>query len=165
MESCEDVGYHEAGHAIGAIKLKIGLDSKGIQRQSPCDGMTYVQELHEGRNEEWCIRRAAVKLSGPAAECRYRNQFYSFETLASEPHYFGDYKEAEQILQSYHSQVGSPNPLRLEELLLTALKLAEEVVSDNWHVIKEVARASQQEPRLTAEKILSIIHTAEGSSV
>jgi hypothetical protein len=165
MQNCEEVGYHEAGHAIGAIKLAIGLESKGIQRQSPCDGTTYVQESIEGGSEEWYIRRAAVKLSGPAAECRYRNQIFNRDILASEPHYFGDYREAERILQFYQSQQGFINPIRLEQQLLQALRLAEEVVSTNWDVIKRVAQASEREPHLTADKILALVRTAGSSSV
>jgi hypothetical protein len=166
METCEEVGYHEAGHAIGAIKLRIGLEPKGIHRQPACKGVTYVQESSpEERTEDWCVRRAAVKLSGPAAECRLRDQVYNRETLASQPHYFGDYRDAIRILQSYQSQQGTPNPIRLEEQLLEALKLAKDVISDNWHLVKEVAKASEQEPELTAEKILSIVRTAEGASM
>ena len=166
MQTCEEVGYHEAGHAIGAIKLRIGLQAKGIQRPSPCDGVTYVQESSPaGQGEEWFIRRAAVKLAGPAAECRHRNQVYSRETLASDPHYFRDYQEAERILQVHQSEQGAPNSIRLEQQLTKALSLAEEVVSDNWHVITDVASASEREPQLTADRIFAIICSTDDPSV
>src|SRR5208283_5173318 len=94
--------YHESGHAVAALALKIGLCESAIVLKSHHDAWVQVLDQPSGPvDEDWYIRRAAVKLSGPIAMMRLRGQQICWDTLRLTAEYVQDYDKARQVFQDY----------------------------------------------------------------
>lgn len=157
-DGCQQARFHEAGHAVAAIRLNVGLAPIAIEIMPNCDAATNVLELPlNEQTAEWCLRRAAVKLSGGAAEIRLRNQVFHPDTFESDFHYFGDYNEARHLLWRREAHGGESQPLRVDEQLVEALVKAHDVIQDNWSDVEKVAHALSSKPSLSAEEIVAIL--------
>jgi len=157
-DGCKEARFHEAGHAVGAIRSGIGVHPNGIKIDAHCSGVTYIEELRlEQQTEDWCLRRATVKLSGAAAETRMRNQVFHPETLESDCHYFQDYKEARELLWKFEVYRGNRQATRVDENLNEALVKAHNVISENWSDVERVARALLSKGALTSSDIRRIL--------
>lgn len=158
VDDCKEARFHEAGHAVGAIVLDIGLAPKGIEIKSNCDAATHVQELPSNeQTADWCLRRAAVKLSGGAAETRIRNQVFHPDTFQSDCHYFRDYNEARELLWHFEAYGNECRPLRVEERLNEALVMAHNLVAENWSDVEKVAQTLISKPTLSASEICTLL--------
>jgi hypothetical protein len=154
MACCERVRYHESGHAVAALILGVSLKPEGIDCSSDHDACTHVQEKPDSEwTEEYCTDRAAVKLSGPAAECRLRCQEFSPDTLQNDPQYVRDYGQAQQIFQRFQTYHGQPDPALIVERVCTAMYRAYNVIACNWPAVEAVARALDGRNGLSAEGI------------
>jgi hypothetical protein len=128
--------YHEAGHAVAAIRLGIGLAARGIEVNSDSDATTFICEPPSaGLTEDYSIRRAAAKLAGPAAECRRRDQVCNEEILKTCHRYAADYNEARKILQKHQTDAGVVMPDALERWLDCACQVAANIIGDQWEEI------------------------------
>jgi ATP-dependent Zn protease len=150
--------FHEAGHAVGAIVLDIGLDPEGIIINSNSDAATHVRDLPlNEQTAEWCLRRAAVKLSGGAAEMRIRNQAFHPDTFESDSHYLRDYNEAREVLWKFEAYGSECRPERVDENLNEALVMAHDLIPENWSDVEKVAQTLISKAALSASEICTIL--------
>ena len=158
VDGCKEVRFHEAGHAVGAIVLGIGLLPKGIEVKSNCDAATHVRELPVNeQTADWCLRRAAVKLSGGAAEIRIRSQVFHPDTFQSECHYLRDFNEARELLWQFEAYGNECQPLRVDHNLNKALVMAHNVIAENWSHVEKVAQTLISKAALSASEISTIL--------
>jgi hypothetical protein len=159
---CSATRFHEAGHAVAAVKLNIGLQPRGIEIESDSDATTWVQELPRERwTKDWCERRAAVKVSGPAAEIRERGQDFLPDTLEADSHYATDYHEAQRVLRQFQLDQGLCNPGLVDQQVVEALYAAHNVIAANSRNVEEVAKALVSKPHLTSSEIVDIIERVD----
>jgi hypothetical protein len=150
--------FHEAGHAVGAIFLDIGVASKGIEIKSTSEAITHVRELPmNDRSADWCLRRAAVKLSGGAAEIRIRNQPFHPDTFEGDCHYLRDYNEARELLWQCEAYSSECRPARVDENLNEALVMAFKVIAEKWSGVEKLAQALISKAALSASEIGTLL--------
>jgi hypothetical protein len=161
MSCSEIVRYHESGHAVCAIELGIALKADGIRCSNDDDACTEVEDrVQQSLTQEDYIRRAAVKMAGPAAECRLRDQAFNSDTLRNEQHYSTDYQQAQQILQYFQSRAGTPDPAALERQMCEAMAICHRIISDRWPDVEKVAKSLDGRDGMTAREIACCLEVA-----
>ena len=163
MSASKDVRRHEAGHAITALALGIGLQEPAITLISDQEACTNVAlPTSSSPDEAWCIRRAAVKLAGPIAMIRYRQQEMHWQTLREEGEYASDYGEAERILQKFwlDKVFGAAEHLVGAQMERAAC-LAIQSVDRNEGAISALAEATKSQDVIGIPKILDAIATQQ----
>lgn len=153
--------YHEAGHAVASVKLTIGLEDPGIQITSDEEACTHIliPDGHSADNADYLIRRAAVKLSGPAAQLRFENRPFTEQELAKDHRTFQDLKEARMILQQYWTNRGEQNDNGLCRQLTDAGTIAHNLIATHWCEVKAIAAATRDAGCVDRERIYSIVES------
>lgn len=154
--------YHEAGHAIGSLKLGIGLDDPGIEINSDEEACTHipVPDGESLKNVDYHIFRAATKLSGPAAQLRFEKRPFNEQELEQDHRTLRDLKEAKMILQQYWNRSGERNDEDLRKQLANAGIVAHNLVTIHWDEVEAIVAASRETGRVNAEKIRGIVGSA-----
>ena len=162
----DETRYQEAGHALGAVKFDIGLADRGIEINSDEDAYTYIRlpDPKSLTDEDYCIRRAATKLAGPAAQLRFEKRPFTEQELESDHRTIGDLNEARRILQQYWSERGERNDYEIQRQLDDAGIMAHNAVQTHWSAVEAVVAASRATSHISAETIRSIVGPAGSGS-
>lgn len=101
MAASRNVRLHEAAHAVAAHLLGIGLKEEGIILSSDEDAwVAIVDPPPHHTDEDWYIRRVAVKLAGPLEMCRRRGEKLEWDTLRYSGEYHEDFRRHSDCLAS-----------------------------------------------------------------
>jgi len=157
MDLCEPVCYHEAGHAVAAVVLSIGLKEQAIELDSASGPATYLECPLTTPTEDYFEKRAAVKLAGPAAECKKKGDNFDHSMLSSKEHYHQDYNEARRILQKLQTDQGQCSNRVLQEDVVSAMGLAWGVVCQHWAAIELVAKRLQADRYVSGAEVRRIV--------
>ncbi len=158
--------YHEAGHAVAAWLLHLGLRRKGISiiRDEDSDGRTHL--VHPMRNSKPEIDRsdrnriraeryAVVVLAGREAQRRHRG------SNVRPYHHQNDYQNAAELIQYF---VASHEELEahLRLLQVRAKNLFEN--DEIWRCTQAVAIAVLDKKQLSGSEVAEICRTSLGES-
>jgi len=148
--------YHESGHALVAHVMAM-LHSCGMILNSDTDAYTSVIEDSDG-SEAWCIKRAAVKLSGPLGRILQRGQPLEWDTMRNEGEYHTDFEEAVKIFRTHLGQ-GEHFGLdeRVDELMNQACAMAHKVITPNRRIIEILADETEGRDRFSRDEIVATI--------
>ena len=159
MSASEDVRRHEAGHAIAAVALGMGLREPAmtlISDQQAC--VNVAPPMFASSDEAWYIRRAAVKLAGPIAMIRSRGQAMDWQTLREEAEYATDLNEAERILQKFWLDKGlGAAEYLVSEQLNRAASFAIQCINQNEGAISALTEATESQDAFCFEQIIDAI--------
>jgi hypothetical protein len=151
--------YHEAGHAVGSLKLGIGLDDPGIEINSDEEACTHIRisDAQSLKDADHCICRAATKLSGPAAQLRFENRPFTAQELEKDHRTFQDLNEAKLILQQYWTSRGERNDKPFYRQLADAGTIAHNLVEIHWSEVEAIVAATKETGCVSAERTRSIV--------
>ena len=153
----EVVAFHEAGHAVAAVMLGVGIRRKGV---TIVPSATYAGRIYTGKGYRgdptisdsaqmvWrAERRAVMSLAGPAAQRKYRP--------SSVRSYHGG-KDWHQAIDLISCFVGSDRELNAY-LKLLWIRAEQLVACDPWWIaIQAVAKALLERDRLTPNEVTEI---------
>lgn len=151
--------YHEAGHAVGALKLGIGLDDPGIEINSDEEACTHIRipDTQSLKEADYCICRAATKLSGPAAQLRFENRPFTEQELEKDHRALQDLKQAKMILQNYWTSRSERNDQAFDRQLGDAGIIAHNLVDIHWGEVAAIVAATKETGCVKADRIRSIV--------
>jgi hypothetical protein len=133
------------------------LHPDGIILRSGSDAYTCVIEDSDG-TEEWCIRRAAVKLGGPLGRMLFEGQPFDWDTLRSVGEYHTDYEEAMDIFRIH---LKLPQHFGFDEqidrLMNQASALAVGFIQPNQSTLARLADASEGVDQFPRDEIVAVI--------
>jgi hypothetical protein len=138
------VAYHEAGHAVAAVRHGIRLTACEMMRNEEHGGIEFEPQIPDGVVEKsrrrFCHKMLVVLFAGPAAEMKI------------DPHALveeGDSARAKHILNWWPEASG----IGMFLLFHAAAKDACELVIREWPNIKRVGDALLEQRTLSAEKV------------
>ena len=160
MATSQDTRYHEAAHAVTALKLGIGLKEEGMILNSDEDAWVEVADIPEdGADENWFIRRVAVKLAGPVASIQQRGEVLEWDTLKYRAEFHDDFECSLCLLDTFWERVGtSACSDQIENQMQRAACIATECVNDNKVLILEITKAAADKDRFSRSEILAIMN-------
>lgn len=163
MAASRNVRLHEAAHAVAAHLLGIGLKEEGIILSSDEDAwVAIVDPPPHHTDEDWYIRRVAVKLAGPLEMCRRRGEKLEWDTLRYSGEYHEDFEEALGLFGEYWRNVGGvPANDQIDDQMNRAAQISMECVCKNNHVISAIADASDGRDQFSRTEIVSWIQRRE----
>jgi hypothetical protein len=151
LKTLESIAYHEAGHAVAALQLKVGIGRRGVSIVPNEDWSGFVHTLkgfsgrpdieRTGQMRLGAEKRAIISFAGEAAQRRFRPMSVRRHHAAI------DRRHAIDLMNYF---VGSTREL---EAYLEWLRIrAESFVASpfNWKRIEAVAAALMARKRLTA---------------
>jgi hypothetical protein len=158
----KSTAYHEAGHAVMAVHLKVPFALVSIDKDNDSAGQTYWSRSKRVNPElhfplpHWMRAmiecHAIALLAGDAAERRFRPR----RRFAGH----SDKRDAYELLAFLDE---GPRALELRERL--ARVLAKHYVDDLWDEIRAVARALMKYKKLKAAKVEAIVSQRLGSAI
>jgi ATP-dependent Zn protease len=152
----ESVAYHEAGHAVAAVLLRLGIGRRSVsivpEKAHGILGYTHIMarlreqpdcatsEATKSRIEAWAI----ASLAGDAAELRLDGK-----------RRFGGHQDFRQAigLLTYISTSFEQHDARIEAARIGA----KDLVETNWPAIQTVARELLSEKTLTGAEVRAIV--------
>ncbi|MFZ0663673.1 MAG: hypothetical protein WAM66_13340 [Acidobacteriaceae bacterium] len=153
-----DTRHHEAGHAVSALALGIEVSDEAMVLISDQEAWVNIPVPDSIPGEDWCTRRAAVKLAGPIAMMRLRDQPLDWDTMRATPEYASDHQDAQRILLVFRSHRScSRRGEALEEQLNSAALLAAQVVDANASAIQALVEATESRDSFSRDEILGAI--------
>jgi len=151
--------YHEAGHAVGSLRLGIGLDDPGIEINSDEEACTHIRipDAQSLKEADYCICRAATKLSGPAAQLRFENRPFTEQELEKDHRTLQDLNQARMMLQKYWTSRGERNDEAFDRQLADARTIAHNLVEIHWGEVATIVAATKETGCVKAGRIRSIV--------
>ncbi len=148
--------YHESGHAFVAWSMNM-LHFSGMILRSDTDAYTCVTENSDG-SEEWCIKRAAVKLAGSLGRMLSQGQYLRWDAMRSIGEYHTDHEEALEIFRAYlNLQPHFGMDERVDPLMNRAAASAIELLTPNQAKLAALAEAADGKDQLYRDEIVAII--------
>ena len=158
--------YHEAGHAVAAVLLGIGVSSITIvpDVREMSSGMTEYRDTLDTTDTDRVDRYAVAFLAGPVAEARFTPEPIDWEAK-------DDYIDAVGCVAGITDRMtlvwGDPTDLReaieragAEERMRGLVELAEGLVEKHWTQVETVAHALLEANTLEGDEAERLIDHA-----
>jgi hypothetical protein len=158
MAISEHVRYHESAHAVAAERLGIGLEEEGMVLNSDTDAYVSVRNTPGKEDQNWAIRRLAVKLAGPIARILRNGEAMEWETLKYSAEFHTDFEIARSYcyhslnIQDDHSENAAVNAM-----MSWAARIAIECVQSNKAAIAALAEATANKASFSRTEIMTVI--------
>ncbi len=121
------------------------------------DAYTCVIESPDG-SEEWCIKRAAVKLAGTTGRMLQQGQPLNWDLLRCTGEYHSDFEEATEIFRTH---LNLPRDFgfneSIDQLMNQASFIAIDCVKQNQVAIGALAVAAEGKDQLSRLEILAVL--------
>jgi hypothetical protein len=159
MPASKNTRYHEAAHAVTAHILGIDMRDEGIVLRSDHEAWVAMSEnVPRDADEDWFIRRVAVKLAGSLGLCRLRNEPLEWDTLRLTAEYHNDFEDALGILRDFWCRSGyaGENPIenRIDQQMQRSARLAMDCIITNEAIIREIVDASDGKDGFRREDVV-----------
>jgi hypothetical protein len=163
MAASRDTRYQETAQAVAAYFLGIRLGEEGMILISDQDAWVEVEDVHINEaDEDWCIRRAAVRLAGPLAMCQLRKEEVDWKTQRFSPHYHRDIQDGLNLFRRYWRRVGRfGSDANIDAQMNRAASIARECLHNNEAAIAAVLDASEGRDQFSRGEIYTMIQTVQ----